>query len=155
MQIDESVITRRKYNRGRLVPEKWIIGIYDVTLKKGHIQYISQRNAAVLESVITKHVKKGTEIWTDNWRGYNNLKNIGYTHKTVNHSRFFKDPITGVCTNHVEGYWSKLKRWLRRIGVMSSPYLPEYIDQFMWQEQYGNKTSVKMSNILTHISQKY
>lgn len=155
VQIDESVITKRKYNRGRVVPERWIIGIYDVSMKTGYIQYIARRTADTLETVIQAHVRQGSEIWTDKWRGYNNLKNLGYTHKTVNHSKYFKDPDTGVCTNQVEGYWSKLKQYLRRLGVMSSPFLPEYIDVFLWEQQYGQTAQNRMSNLISHIAERY
>lgn len=80
---------------------------------------------------------------------------MGYQHKTVNHSKNFKDPTTGVCTNHVEGYWSCLKSYLRRLGVMSSPFLPEYIDQFLWKERYGDSAKERMLRIIEHISERY
>lgn len=138
-----------------MVKEQWILGIYDVTQKRGFISYIPNRSAQVLEALITEHVVRGTEIWTDQWRGYSNLQQLGYTHKTVNHSRFFRDPTTGVCTNHVEGYWSKLKQWLRRLGVMASPFLGEYIDQFLWNSVFGSSSPERILQLTQQISQKY
>ena len=58
-----------------------------------------------------------------------------YQHQTVNHSQNFVDPGTGVVscvggaghetstgahTNSVEGYWSCVKRQMRRQGVMNT-----------------------------------
>lgn len=129
-EIDESVITKQKYHVGRCIPPKWIIGIYDVTTKKGYAAYIPNRSSETLLQHIQKVVLAGTEIWTDGLRSYRCLAVLGgaspYTHKTVNHSRYFRDPLTGVCTNHVEAYWSRLKGMIRRLGVMGSPFLPEY-----------------------------
>ncbi|KAJ4427111.1 hypothetical protein ANN_24726 [Periplaneta americana] len=108
VQIDESVITKRKLEVGRVVPQKWIFGIYDVVEKKGIIIYVQNRRAATLMKKILEHVKPGSEIWTDEWRGYSSLSKLGgvspFIHRTVNHSRNFVDPRTGVCTNAVEGY---------------------------------------------------
>jgi hypothetical protein len=133
VQIDESVITKQKYHVGRRIPPKWIIGIYDVTTKKGYAAYIPNRSSKTLLQHIQKVVLAGTEIWTDELRSYWCLAVLGgaspYTHKTVNHSRYFRDPLTRVCTNHVEAYWSRLKGMIRRLGVMGSP---EYIDMFLW-----------------------
>jgi len=38
IQIDESVLIKRKYNRGRVIPEKWVLGIYETLLKRGVIE---------------------------------------------------------------------------------------------------------------------
>jgi len=42
---------------------------------------------------------------------------LGYVHRTVNHSRHFRDPVTGVCTNHVEAYWSAVKAKFKAMHV--------------------------------------
>lgn len=142
---------------GRVVPPQWVLGIFDTTEKRGIIIYIKNRSAEVLEREIKKHVRRGSEIWTDKWKGYSNLSRLGYNyvHKTVNHSKNFKDPVSGVCTNYVEGYWSKLKRYLRQLSAMSSSFLPEYIDQFMWKEIYGSTAPQRFSNLVQHIKEKY
>ena len=161
VQIDESVLTRRKYHRGRLVMERWCLGIYDTTTKIGLVQFIPDRQASTLTPIISKYVLPGSEIWTDCWKGYNSLKHLGrvspYIHKTVNHSRYFRDPITGVCTNQVEGLWSCLKMYLRRLGVMNSPFLEEYIDVFMWRRIFcPEQNATNIFRYLTlHIAERY
>ncbi|EFX68062.1 hypothetical protein DAPPUDRAFT_260665 [Daphnia pulex] len=44
--------------------------------------------------------RKGVWVFGGVERGSNSLE--GYEHQTVNHSRFYKDPVTGVHTNTVE-----------------------------------------------------
>lgn len=55
-------------------------------------------------------MSSGTEIHTDCWKGYIDLKKHGYVHKTVNHSESFVDPETGVYIQNIESFW----RWVRR-----------------------------------------
>lgn len=121
--------------------------------------YVEKRDSATLLEEIQKHVKVGSEIWTDCWKGYTALDNFQgvspYTHKTVNHSMNFVDPTTGTCTNMVESYWAQLKTYLRRLGVLSSQLLPEHIDQFMWKQHFGPTTADRYKNIITHITEKY
>lgn len=108
VQIDETVVIRRKYHRGRIIPEKWVLGMYDTTTKRGVAVYVQRRNTATLEENIQKYVDIGSEIWTDEIRAYNALSRLGgvfpYIHKTVNHRRQFVDPVTSTCTNAIEGY---------------------------------------------------
>lgn len=159
VQIDESVVTRRKYNVGRIIPQVWVLGMVDTCTKKGVVVYIENRSAETLINEIYKYVLPGTEIWTDMWSGYSSLNTLGgvspYIHKSVNHSSNFVDPATGVCTNHIEGYWSLLKGFCRKLHVINSPLLPEHIDHFMWYKIYGGEKSTTFNNIVTHIAEKY
>ena len=83
----------------------------------------NKRDRATLEKMIMRRVRRGTTILTDKWGGYIGLEGLGniwfchhfcltlysgmdYKHMTVNHANNFKDPITGVHTNGIEGrYW--------------------------------------------------
>jgi len=67
VQVDESVVTKRKYNRGRVVPERWVVGIYDTLLGRGVIEFVEYRNQQTLTALIQKYVQPGTRVHTDGW----------------------------------------------------------------------------------------
>ena len=48
VEIDESLLARRKYNRGRIVKEQWIVGGYDAVEKKGFLIPVPARDAGTL-----------------------------------------------------------------------------------------------------------
>lgn len=119
IEIDETKIAKRKYNKGHRVEGAWVIGgIQRSRLKnkitnenkKIFLEPIEERNIENINKIIKKYIKKGTTIYTDCWKGYNDLNKIGYKHKTVNHKKTFKDPITGIHTNTIEGTWNGLKQ---------------------------------------------
>jgi transposase-like protein len=117
IEMDETKICKRKHHKGRKVDGAWIIGgIERNKLKNGNKKLfmcqIKDRNCINIDQIVNKYIKKGTTIHTDCWKGYNNLNKIGYKHKTVNHSKYFVDPITKVHTQTIEGTWSVLKRSL-------------------------------------------
>ncbi|XP_050501203.1 uncharacterized protein LOC126881167 [Diabrotica virgifera virgifera] len=155
VQIDANIMGKRKYNGGRVIKEHWVLGIYDLGLKRGHVTYLKNRNRDKLVEIIQKHVQEGTEIWTNQSQGYSNLNHLGYIHKTVNNSKYFKNPQTGFCSNQVGGYLSRLKKYLRRLGVISSPFLPQYIEQFEWDSLYGHNARDRFKSIVEDIRQKY
>jgi len=159
VHVDESVVTKRKYHRGRAIPQVWALGIYDSTLRVGYVAIVRNRRAATIMEHIERVVRPGTEIWTDQFASYQGLGNVGgvapYVHRTVNHSKNFVDPVTGVCTNAVETFWSRLKGFMRRLGVMSSPFMDEYLDQFMWAQHFGDTPQETYSNLLEQIKERY
>lgn len=112
VEIDECQIGRRKYHRGRIVEAAWIIGMIE---RENPINYRleicrnNKRDADTLIVLIKKHVAIGTEIHTDCWKGYLNLKDHGYVHKTVNHTIEFVNSETGAYTQNIELFW----RWMR------------------------------------------
>lgn len=158
VEIDESAVSKRKYNRGKRVGRGgktvWVLGMYDKEEKEGVILHVEERDKCTMLPEIQRHVKWGTTIWTDQWAAYNGLDNIGFIHETVNHSNEFKSK-TGVCTNGVEGYWRTLKGYCRGKGVMSSKFLFEYVDEFMWSAQYSKDSLSKFRNMIQHIKEHY
>ena len=48
VEIDKSLFSRGKYNRGRIVPEQWIFGGYDPATEEGFLLPVPRRNAATL-----------------------------------------------------------------------------------------------------------
>ena len=126
VEIDESVFGRKiKNNKGnpRTGRKIWIVGIMERDSKKLILYPVKNRSADTLLPIIQKHVSPGSTIYTDGWRGYANLPNIGlgYKHYLVNHSNTFKavyenaetGDIVNVDTNKIEGAWSHAKKHFR------------------------------------------
>lgn len=98
VQIDEAVFAPRKYNVGRVNSgsKKWVFGIYDEESRRSYLEIIPDKTKQTLLPIIQAHVKPGSTIWSDCWSSYQGLENIAdYEHGTVNHSKNFKDPVTG------------------------------------------------------------
>ena len=69
---------------------------------------VPDRSMNTLNDVFISHVKPGSIIITDGWRGYNEL-NIWFEHLVVNHSENYVDPETGATINSIEGTWNAIK----------------------------------------------
>ena len=53
-------------------------------------------------------------VYSDEWHAYNQVGSIpGLDHRTVNHSLFFVNPVTGVHTQTIESYWNRIKTKLK------------------------------------------
>ena len=109
VQIDETPLTKRKYNRGRIIEPKWIFGGIDPATGECFVQFVQDRSKATLHPLIERFIKPGTEIHSDEWRSYLSIPRLNvqprFHHGTVNHSRNFVDPETGVHTNNIENLW--------------------------------------------------
>lgn len=98
-----------------------------------------------------------TVIHSDEWRAYhraNALPNVA-VHRTVNHSLHFRDPVTGVHTNHIESYWNRVKLRLKRMKGCHRHMLASYLDEFMWRERYGKTRQEALQNIIRDIAACY
>jgi len=109
VEIDESKFGKRKYNKGHAVDGVWILGMVDRTTRKIYLVSVEKRDSKTLKEAISEHVNDDSIIYTDCWKGYNGIKDNCASHQTVNHSKFFKDPETGVHTNTIEGNWCAVK----------------------------------------------
>eukprot|EP00094_Tigriopus_californicus_P013188 TCALIF_12754-PA protein Name:"Protein of unknown function" AED:0.30 eAED:0.30 QI:0/-1/0/1/-1/1/1/0/163 len=65
VEIDESVIAKRKYHRGRLVRERWVFGGYCPSTRQGFLVMVDRRDAATLEEEIRSNIQPGSIIISD------------------------------------------------------------------------------------------
>uniref|UniRef100_A0A0N4ZAA3 DDE_Tnp_IS1595 domain-containing protein n=1 Tax=Parastrongyloides trichosuri TaxID=131310 RepID=A0A0N4ZAA3_PARTI len=147
IEIDETVITKRKYNKGRLISTQWIVGSISRRTKKFFIVSVPNRNESTLIDIIKNHVLPNSTIYTDGWRGYRNLTLHGYSHKIVIHQENFVNPKdTSIHTQNIENLWSILKRFLRKKGTNRKEIM-SYINEFAFKNNCG----IDSFNILLEI----
>ena len=97
-EIDETKLRKRKYNR--------VIGGVECSAeRKIFMLPIEFQNADSIVEIIARHVKPGSIIHTDLWKDYSCIKSeFGcFQHRTVNHSKEFKDSLDGTHTNTIGG----------------------------------------------------
>jgi hypothetical protein len=111
VELDETKIGKPKNNRGRAVEGFWAVGgIERSDERRAFVVEVEDRTTETLMRIVQTYVRQGSIVHTDCWAGYHALgQNSHYTHFSVNHSRNFVDPETGVHTNTIEGFWSGLK----------------------------------------------
>ncbi len=116
-------------NEGKsYVPKKTVLGIIErngnVVLK--HVPNATKEN---MVAFISKHIPKGSKVFTDEYRGYNSLGR-NYAHGTVNHTLSVY-VVGDVHTNTIENFWSVLKRGLYGVyHQVSEKHLERYLDEF-------------------------
>lgn len=134
VEIDETVISHRKYNRGRILDTVWVFGGICRQTKEAFAIVVPDRTAPTLTQEIADHIEQGTTIHSDSWAAYKQIEaipNKNYTHYCVNHSQNFVNPQNGSHTQTVERMWRDLKvKKTTSCGIRSqesSGYVFEYI----------------------------
>ena len=155
MEIDESKSGRRKYNRGRYTEGHWVFGGTERITGNSFLVEVEKRDAATLLPIIQHHIRPGSVIYSDEWRAYCRLGGMGYTHKTVNHSQNFVDPITGAHTQQVESMWSSCKRMMRETKTMHSTLFETYLPEYMWRKNFDGIHHDAFQSIIGHIAEQY
>lgn len=119
--MDESKFGKRLHHRGHRVDGVWVF-----------VVPVASRDARTLREVIHRNIALGTIIHSDKWKGYRpaDLRAMGMQHRTVNHSRHFVDPLTGVHTNTIAGTWNAVKQKINkrhRIHHLVEGYLAQFV----------------------------
>jgi hypothetical protein len=132
VEIDECLFAKRKNHQGRMVKQQWVVGM--VTRgdhKKAKFFKVKNRTSTTLTNLIVRHVSpRASLVCTDNWRGYYQIKHLGYNHQYVNHSQNFVNPYNNqVHTQTIEGLWRIMKRNSKKEGRKK-------LDQFLRNSQF-------------------
>jgi len=139
VEIDESVLTKRKYNRGQLRAEQqWFFGGVERGTNNCFIVPVERRDAVTLLPIIQKHIRPGTTIMSDGWAAYGGIANMPelYEHYKVNHSENFVDPTTGAHTQTIESTWSHFKSRHKEEKGTKLELFASYIAQFVWRREF-------------------
>jgi transposase-like protein len=110
VEIDESKLGKRKYHRGHRVEGVWVLGGAERTDERNiFLCSVPDRSVRTLLEIISRHVRPNSIILTDMWRGYAQLRELGFEHRTVNHTEGFINHEDGTHTNTIEGTWNGVK----------------------------------------------
>ena len=147
VEIDESKFGKTKYGRGRAVKGIWVFGGIERESKKSFLVPLledSRRNADTLIPLIQQYILPGSVIISDEWAAYRNLKEYGYKHLAVNHSKNFvkpKDPEGDtqqieVHTQNIERLWEDVKSWVLKAGIRKE-YYRQYFGRYLFLRKSG------------------
>ena len=149
VELDETVCVKRKYNRGRVLKEIWIIGAIERISKKCFVKVLLEeinlaeitrdqrltrlrRDKDTLIPIIQQYIKPGSIINSDGWGAYVDLGNLGYEHNVVIHERHFVNPDDpNIHTQTIERLWRDLKEWVSRSG-MRPKFMHQYLSRWLF-----------------------
>ncbi|KCZ81182.1 hypothetical protein H312_01392, partial [Anncaliia algerae PRA339] len=142
VEIDETKLGKRKYNRGRVVDCVWVVGGIERTPeKKCFLVEVPDRSAETIEKIISLYVLPGSIVYTDCFKSYiPACKNLNLTHFTVNHSKEFVNSDTVVCTNTIEGLNNGIKHLIRPRN-RSKKNINGWLWYFIWRRK--NKKNLR------------
>ncbi len=150
IEVDESYFGARriKGKRGRGASGKTIV--FGILKRQGKVytEIVPDCSKATLQAVIRGKVTLDSVIYSDGWRGYNGLVDVGYgKHLRIDHGRNeFAKGSTHV--NGIEGFWGFSKTRLSRFRGMSKStfylHLKECEFRFNYRGQDLYKILIKM-----------
>lgn len=125
---------RTPNTQGRSLKTK--TAVFGIADRNGGIiaKKVLNTSSKTLGDLIRLHVKPNSRIFTDEYIGYNSLKESEYKHQFVYHKNKEHSDGNGVHTNTIEGFWSHLKRMIfGTYHFVSSVYLQRYVDESVFR----------------------
>ncbi len=142
VEVDETYIGGKARNmherkrRGKIsgtgpVDKSAVVGLLQRHSDKGHsvvkVKHVPNVKRATLAPEVRSTVERGSEVYTDALRSYDDL-GADFVHKVIDHAERYVDGK--VHTNGLENFWSLLKRAIRGTYVSVEPFhLFRYLDE--------------------------
>lgn len=135
VQIDESLMCKRKYGVGRILinQDLWIVGGID---DQGNMfmEITNRRTKSILRDIISRNVVPGSIVVTDGWKGYNGIED-DYLRQIVVHDNSFVN-AEGYHTNRIEATWGACKRLFRHVTNKKRELVFSYLCEYMFRHQF-------------------
>jgi len=140
-EVDESYFGAKrirgfkgKLKRGRGTRKQPVFGI----LKRNgrvYTEVVPDCKKKTLQRIIKGQIDKSAVIYSDGWRGYEGLVDVGYDkHFRVNHGKNEFSKGGGIHINGIENFWSFTKRRLSKFNGVKS-YFEFHLKECEWR--YG------------------
>jgi transposase-like protein len=133
-----------KLKRGRGTQKQPVFGI----LKRGgqvYTEIVPNCKKPVLQGIIKGKLDPSTIIYTDGWRGYDGLVDVGYDkHFRVNHSKNEFSRGNGIHINGIENFWSFTKRRLAKFNGVKKNFAL-HLKESEWR--YGKSSDILQSEL--------
>lgn len=133
VEVDETYVGGVKHG-GRVGPADKAV-VFGAVERGGEarIKHVRSSGTRVLIPEIQKNISPDATIFSDQYNSYRSLKNRGYTHTTVNHSKLeFARGM--VHTNTIEGAWAHFKLGIAAIYLgVSVKHLQLYCSEFEYR----------------------
>jgi transposase len=140
-----------KLKRGRGTLKQPVFGLFK---RNGRVltEIVPDCKKKTLQALILGHVSKESIIYTDGWRGYDGLVDVGYDkHFRVNHGANEFSLGNGVHINGIESFWSFTKRRLNKFNGVKK-YFAYHLKESEWR---WNKSSREMEKDLLKLYTEY
>ena len=113
---------------------------------------IPDRTSHHIKPVVTKYVREGSFVATDEALAFKFLRDYGYTHGTVDHSK--KEYVRGeVHTNTIEAFWANLKRGIKGTYVhVSAKHLQTYLHEFEYRHNLRRQPALMFELLVSAFS---
>ena len=142
IEIDESYFGgRRKGKRGRGAAGK--VAVMGILERKGKIYttVIPNAKAETLMAQIKAKTYKGSVFYTDTFKSYKSLSQVG-KHLEINHKKEFAKGINHI--NGIEGFWSYAKERLYKYHGVDPEHFPWYLKELEFRFNNRNEDSLRL-----------
>lgn len=143
VEIDETLILRRVFEKGRVHSQIWLFGGIERMNKRRFIVPLinsagEEQDKESLLLLIKKYIKLGTIIYSKSRPAYQELNALGYKHFVVDAGNINRNKACHVQT--IERVWRDLKEWTKKPGIFAHS-LNQYLSRYLFLTSNGdNKT---------------
>ena len=141
-----------KLKRGRGTHKQPVFGIFE---RAGEVftELIPDCKKKTLQKLILGRISRESVIYSDGWRGYNGLVDVGYDkHYRVHHGNNEFARPGGIHINGIESFWSFTKRRLRKFNGLSKYTFDLHLKECEWR---WKKNDAELRAELRHILTQY
>ena len=151
-EVDETYIGASKPGkRGRGAGGKAVV--FGVAQRKGKVSALIPKNlkTSTIVPLIKERVLPESMVYTDEFPTYDYLKEHGFKHKRVHHTR--KVWVAGNAhINTIEGFWSALKRGINGVyHAVSQQHLQSYINEYSFRYNHRGDNKPMFLTVLEKI----